>query len=145
MSLIPLPSTFPNNVDIRHSASLGFNYDILDNLKISVEEFGAMARPIEGNETVQSGNNTMVNYGAPNSENLDDFMRLDASFSYSFNFTAAIKATLRGGVINITDEDNVINRYYKVDPSNKSNTVTVNNKSLGMTPNVSFRVNFNLK
>jgi hypothetical protein len=40
-------------------------------------------RPIEGNETVQSGNNTMVN-GAPNSENLDDFMRLDASFSYSF-------------------------------------------------------------
>jgi hypothetical protein len=61
----------------------------------------------------------MVNYGAPNSENLDDFMRLDASFSYSFNFTAAIKATLRGGVINITDEDNVINRYYKVDPSNK--------------------------
>jgi hypothetical protein len=34
---------------------------------------------IEGNETVQSGNNTMVNYGAPNSENLDDFMRLDAS------------------------------------------------------------------
>jgi hypothetical protein len=69
---------------------------------------------IEGNETVQSGN-TMVNYGAPNSENLDDFMRLDASFSYSFNFTAAIKATLRGGVINITDEDNVINRYYKVD------------------------------
>jgi hypothetical protein len=54
-------------------------------------------------------------------------------------------ATLRGGVINITDEDNVINRYYKVDPSNKSNTVTVNNKSLGMTPNVSFRVNFNLK
>jgi hypothetical protein len=60
----------------------------------------------------------MVNYGAPNSENLDDFMRLDASFGYSFNFTAAIKP-LRGGVINITDEDNVINRYYKVDPNNK--------------------------
>jgi hypothetical protein len=40
------PSTFPNNVDIRHSASLGFNYDILDNLKISVEEFGAMANRI---------------------------------------------------------------------------------------------------
>jgi hypothetical protein len=59
----------------------------------------------------------MVNYGAPNSENLDDFMRLDASFGYSFNFTAAIKP-LRGGVI-ITDEDNVINRYYKVDPNNK--------------------------
>jgi hypothetical protein len=86
----------------------------------------------------------MVGMVTPNSENLDDFMRLDASFSYSFNFTAAIKATLRGGVINITDEDNVINRYYKVDQQ-QNNTVTVNNKSLGMTPNVSFRVNFNLR
>jgi hypothetical protein len=75
------PSTFPNNVDIRHSASLGFNYDILDNLKISVRnlaQWPTVYCPIEGNETVQSGNNTMVNYGAPNSENLDDFMRLDA-------------------------------------------------------------------
>jgi hypothetical protein len=140
------PSTFPNNVDIRHSASLGFNYDILDNLKISVggiwRNGQPYTHPVEGNETVQNGNNTMVNYGPPNSENLDDFMRLDASFSYSFNFTTAIKATLRGGVINITDKGNVINRYYKVDPNNNSNTVTVNNKSLGMTPNVSFRINF---
>jgi hypothetical protein len=59
-----------------------FNYDILDNLKISVGGIcngQPYTRPIEGNETVQSGNNTMVNYGAPNSENLDDFMRLDAS------------------------------------------------------------------
>jgi hypothetical protein len=59
----------------------------------------------------------MVNYGAPNSENLDDFMRLDASFSYSFNLQPlkqpyAVESS-------ISDEDNVINRYYKVDPSNK--------------------------
>jgi hypothetical protein len=81
--------------------------------------------------------NTMVN-GAPNSENLDDFMRLDASFSYSFNFTAAI--SIRGGVINITDEESstAITKSTTI-----NNTVTVNNKSLGMTPNVSFRVNFN--
>jgi hypothetical protein len=57
---------------------------------------GNHIRPIEGNETVK-WYNTMVNYGQPNSENLDDFMRLDASFGYSFNFTAAIKATLRVG------------------------------------------------
>jgi hypothetical protein len=82
-------------------------------------------------------------YGAPNSENLDDFMRLDASFSYSFNFSSAIKATLRGGV-SISLMKTMSNRYYKVDPNDKSNTVVVN-KSLGMTPNVSFRVNFNLK
>jgi hypothetical protein len=51
------PSTFPNNVDIRHSASLGFNYDILDNLKISVgiwRNGQPYTRPIEGNETVKA-------------------------------------------------------------------------------------------
>jgi hypothetical protein len=140
------PSIFPNNVDIRHSVSVGLNYDIVDNLKFSVggiwRNGQPYTKPVEGNETVQSGNNTRVNYGAPNSQNLSDFMRLDASFSYNFNFNAAIKATLRGGIINITDKNNIINRYYKVNPNDSNSTIVVNNKSLGMTPNISFRVNF---
>ena len=140
------PATFPNNVDIRHSASVGLNYDIVNNLKISLgglwRNGQPYTKPVEGNETVQSGNNTRVNYAAPNSQNLNDFMRLDASFSYNFNFTTAIKATIRGGVINITDKNNIINRYYKVDPNDSNSTIVVNNKSLGMTPNLSFRVNF---
>lgn len=140
------PSTFPNNVDIRHSVSAGFNYDIRDNLKISI---GAIWRngqpytnPVEGNETVKSGNNIRVNYDSPNSKNLDNFMRLDASFSYNFNFNSKIKAIIRAGILNITNEDNVISRYYKVDPNNTSKTIQVDNNSLGITPNVSFRMNF---
>ncbi len=140
------PSTFPNNADIRHSASAGINYDINSNLKISVGGIWRNGQPytipLEGNETVQNGNTPIVNYGSPNSENLDDFMRLDASFSYNFKFSSVIKGTLRAGVINVTNEDNVINRYYKVDPNDSNKTVQVDNKSLGMTPNVSFRVNF---
>jgi hypothetical protein len=140
------PSTFRNNVDIRHSVSIGFNYDVLENLKISVggiwRNGQPYTRPLDGNETVKDGNTIRVNYGAPNSENLDNFMRLDASFSYSFNLSTAIKATLRGGVINSTNEDNIINRYYKVDPNDDSKTIAIKNRSLGMTPNISFRVNF---
>jgi hypothetical protein len=140
------PSTFRNNVDIRHSVSIGFNYDVLENLKISVggiwRNGQPYTRPLDGNETVKDGNTIRVNYGAPNSENLDNFMRLDASFSYSFNLSTAIKATLRGGVINSTNEDNIINRYYKVDPNDDSKTIAIKNSSLGMTPNISFRVNF---
>ena len=69
-------------------------------------------------------------------------MRLDASFSYGFNFSPSIKAALRAGVINFTNQNNTINRYYKVDPNDKSKAVKVDNKSLGITPNISFRVNF---
>ncbi|HEY4617187.1 MAG TPA: TonB-dependent receptor, partial [Flavobacterium sp.] len=140
------PSRFPNNTDIRHSASVGVNYDIMTNFKVSVGGIWRNGQPytipLAANETVQNGNTTMVNYDSPNSENLDDFMRLDASLSYNFNFSGGIKGIIRAGVINITDEANVINRYYKVDPNDSEKTVRVDNKSLGMTPNVSFRVNF---
>lgn len=140
------PSTFPNNIDIRHSVTLGFNYNILTNLKISIggiwRNGQPYTKPVDGNETVQSGNNTFVNYGAPNSQNLDNFFRIDTSLSYNFNFNSAIKATLRAGIINLTNEENNINRYYKVDLNNTEQTIEVNNRSLVFTPNISFRIHF---
>ncbi len=140
------PSTFPNNADIRHSFSLGFYYNILKNLKIAVggiyRNGQPYTKPIAGKETIQNGNNTLVNYDSPNSENLDNFMRLDASINYNFNLSESIKASVTAGVINVTYQDNVINRYYKVNPNDSNDAVQVDNKSLGLTPNISFRVNF---
>lgn len=140
------PSTFPNNVDIRHSVSLGFNYDIVKNFKLSIGGIWRNGQPytipLAGNETVKNGNNTMVNYDSPNSKNLDNFMRLDASCSYQFTIDSKVKGIFRAGVLNTTNEDNVINRYYKVDPNDSNKTLKVDNKSLGLTPNISFRVNF---
>ncbi|TRX24285.1 TonB-dependent receptor [Flavobacterium franklandianum] len=140
------PSTFPNNVDIRHSVSLGFYYNLFKNLKIAVggiwRNGQPYTKPVEGNETVQNGNSTMVNYGIPNKENLDDFMRLDASLNYSFNLSPNIKAVFTAGVINATNHENSINQYYKVNPNDSNKTIQVDNKSLGLTPNISFRVNF---
>ncbi|MEN3322922.1 carboxypeptidase-like regulatory domain-containing protein [Mariniflexile soesokkakense] len=140
------PSIFPNNVDIRHSVSIGFNYDVLENLKVSV---GGMWRsgqpytsPVEGNETVRSGNVTYVNYGAPNSKNLDEFKRLDASLSYKFDVYQSIKASLKIGVLNLMNTKNIINRYYKVNPNDSESTIQINNASLSLTPNISFRVDF---
>ena len=140
------PSNFPNNVDIRHSVSLGFYYNILKNLKIAVggiwRNGQPYTKPIEGNETIQNGNNTVVNYDSPNNENLNDFMRLDASLNYNFNLSESIKASFTAGVINATNQDNGINRYYKVNPNDSNDAVQVDNKSLSLTPNISFRVNF---
>lgn len=140
------PATFPNNVDIRHSVGLGLNYNISKNLKIAVGGIWRnglpYTKPVEGDETIQNGNTTRVNYDAPNSENLDNFMRLDASLNYNFNLSQFAKASFTAGVINITNQDNVINRYYKVNPNDSNDAVQVDNKSLGLTPNLSLRVNF---
>ncbi|SFZ89195.1 Outer membrane receptor for ferrienterochelin and colicins [Flaviramulus basaltis] len=140
------PSTFPNNVDIRHSVSLAFNYNVLDNLEVSV---GGICRsgqpytkPIEGNETVQNGNTTTVNYDTPNNENLEDFIRLDTSINYNFNISESVLGVFRVGVLNILNRKNSINRYYEVNPDDSNKALQIDNKSLGLTPNLSFRVKF---
>ncbi|NNF85834.1 MAG: TonB-dependent receptor plug domain-containing protein [Winogradskyella sp.] len=140
------PSIFPNNADIRHSVSTAVNYNILDDLEISI---GAIWRtglpftkPVEGNETVQNGNTTFVNYDLPNNENLDPFKRIDASLTYAFKLGQGVNAKVNLGVRNLTNEENVINRYFEVDPNDDSKAIQIDNKSLGFTPNFSFRINF---
>lgn len=140
------PSVFPNNVDIRHSLSLAFNYNIVDNFKISVggiwRSGQPYTKPVQGNETVQSGNTISVNYDTPNNENINDFMRLDASLNYKFNMSNGVNISLRGGILNILNRENTINRYYQVDSNDSEATIQVDNKSLGLTPNFSMRINF---
>ncbi|MFV9550173.1 carboxypeptidase-like regulatory domain-containing protein [Algibacter sp. PT7-4] len=141
-----MPPVFPNNVDVRHSLSLAFNYHVLENVNVSVggvwRSGQPYTKPVEGNETVQEGNNTYVNYDAPNSENLDDFMRFDASLNYSFNVSRTLKSSLKFGVINLLNRKNVINTYYQVNPNNTNVAIKIENYSLGLTPNISLRCDF---
>lgn len=140
------PSKFPNNVDIRHSVTAALNYDVLERLQMSIGGIWRTGKPytkpVEGNETIQNGSQTSVNYDTPNSSNLDDFMRLDASLNYSLQFSDTIKGTIRVGVLNILDRQNSINRYYEVDPNNSESAIEIDNKALGLTPNISLRVWF---
>ncbi|WP_240915430.1 carboxypeptidase-like regulatory domain-containing protein [Polaribacter sp. 20A6] len=140
------PTTFSNSLDITHSLSAAFNYNFTEFFKIS---FGGVLRsgkpyttPIDGNETIKSGNRTIVNYNNPNQEKLDNFFRLDLSGSYNFDFSDVIKSTIRLGFTNLTDKENIIDSYYIVDETSKNNVNRVNNYSLPFTPNLSFRVNF---
>ncbi len=140
------PSMFPNNVDIRHSVSLAFNYSILKNLKIALggiwRSGQPFTKPLDGNETIQDGNNTFVNYDLPNNENLPSFMRFDTSLSYSFQFSKTTKGTINAGIKNVTNQKNIINRYYEVNREDSEKTIQIDNLSLKLTPNVSFRIAF---
>jgi len=140
------PQTFSNSLDISQSLSAAFNYDIARNLKVS---FGGVLRtgkpytkPIKNNETIQNGNRTIVNYNNPNEERLANFFRIDLSGSYDFNFSDAIKSTIRVGFNNLTNKKNTIDSYYVVDNSRADNVKRIDNFSLPFTPNLSFRVNF---
>ena len=140
------PSVFPNNLDIRHSFSLAVSYDVLDNLSLSLggifRSGQPYTKPVEGNETIQSGNNVYVNYDKPNNENLDDFVRLDMSVKYKFKVSESVSSILNFGIRNITNQNNIINRYYQVDPNNLEKAIQIDNPSLKFTPNLSLRIDF---
>ena len=133
-------------MDIRHSVSLGFNYNVLQNLQLSVGSVWHSGQPhtnpLASNPTVQINTNYYVNYDQPNSQNVDPFFRLDASINYDFNFTKDSKLSFRAGVKNVTNHHNTINRYFEVDPEDTNNTIQIDNKSLGLTPNASLRYSF---
>ncbi|KJD32668.1 membrane protein [Tamlana sedimentorum] len=140
------PSVFPNNLDIRHSVSLAFNYNILKNLEASVggiwRSGQPYTQPVEGNETIQDGNATVVNYDTPNHENVEDFMRVDASLNSKFTLSNKVQGQFRLGVLNLLNRNNTTNRYFELNSENSNETLRVDNQSLGITPNASLRITF---
>lgn len=140
------PQTFSNSLDITHSLSAAFNYNFTKDLKVSLggilRSGKPYTKPVVGNETIQNGNRTIVNYDNPNDQNLDDFFRIDFSGSYKFNISDAVKSTFRIGFTNITDRKNILDSYYVIDNSSTNNVRRVDSYSLPFTPNLSFRVRF---
>jgi len=131
---------FPNNFDITHTISLATAYD-LKNLNLSAgfnwRSGKPTTKPIEGNEII----NSIINYSAPNSSNLNSYMRLDASAIYDFKISKKIKAQAGLSVLNVLDQKNTINVHYSIDDD--TNTIKETEEfSLGVTPNFAFRVFF---
>ena len=138
------PKKFSNNLDITHSLNTSLNYNLTNTILFSIGSIfrsgTPYTKPVEGNETLQSEGKTIINYNSPNSERLDNFFRLDASTSYTFNISNKIKSNIRIGITNLTNEKNIINSYYIITSDNK--VKRINNYSLAFTPNLSFRIKF---
>ncbi len=129
---------FPNNADLRHAVTFAGTYD-LDNLKLAAGVNWRTGKPftsvIELNETVDSE----INYNAPNQDNLTDYFRIDFSTTYNFDLGNDTRAKVGVSVWNLLNQKNNLNTYYTL---NENGVNQIDNQSLGITPNVSFRVNF---
>lgn len=133
------PKEFSNNLDIRHSVTFGINYD-LKKFKLSMGLNWHSGKPttslIDGNEIA----NSELNYNIPNTENIDDYFRVDFSGTYSFNLGKKLKGFAGFSVWNLLDSSNVVNTFYRI---NHSDTLEqINENALRFTPNATFRVSF---
>jgi len=138
------PNSFPNNLDIRHTITFAGTYSY-ENLKLSLGVNYRSGKPFTEPQEGDLALDTTVfpariNYESPNSSRLPDYLRVDASAIYKFNINQRIKATTGISLLNMTNRKNSLNKYYRVTEDNQIETVE--SISLGLTPNISFRVSF---
>lgn len=129
---------FPNNLDISHAISFGSSFST-NNFKVSAgfnwHSGKPTTIPIVGNEIT----NDMINYQDPNSSRLSEYLRIDASATYSFNVSNKIKAITGISIWNGFNHKNIIGNYYSLDDTLIKEEST---RALEFTPNFSFRILF---
>jgi hypothetical protein len=138
------PDTFPNNLDIRHTISFATTY-MYRGFKLGVGLNYRTGRPYTEPLEGAAGINTSVfpftiAYQSANSSRLPDYLRADISALYDFNISPGIKATAGASVLNVLSRRNVLNTYYRLNRLNEIEAIE--SISLGLTPNISFRVFF---
>ncbi|WP_303315316.1 carboxypeptidase-like regulatory domain-containing protein [Flavivirga abyssicola] len=96
---------------------------------------------------VQDEENAYFIHGAINTASLPDYHRLDTSISYHLESKKhrSVSYKLLLSVLNIYDKKNILNREYNSFLSEDGESYIiqpVDYKSLGITPNLSFQINF---
>ncbi|PQB04905.1 TonB-dependent receptor plug domain-containing protein [Aureitalea marina] len=133
------PSEFHNNLDVTHTLSYGINYSWKD-FKLAAglnwHSGKPTTRPVPGEEIIDG----QINFQPPNSDNIDDYFRVDLSGTYRFMIGSKIKAFAGLSVWNLFDNENVVNNFYRINSAGEIEEV--NELSLSFTPNASFRIEF---
>ncbi len=131
--------SFPNNTDARHNLTFAGTYT-LNRLKLAIGFNWRSGRPFTLPDPDNPVTNNFINYQDPNAENLPDYLRMDLSATYDLRLAPGLDSTVGLSLWNVMDRKNTINTYFVL--NDEDQVVRVDNESLGITPNLSFRVRF---
>lgn len=113
-TFVDLPEVrFPSNFDITHTIALGITYDFKKwkiSSGINWHTGQPTTTPVAGNELLSG----QVNFNDANSNNLSDYMRVDASALYDITTTDKVRLEAGVSVWNIINRDNTIGSFYRV-------------------------------
>ncbi|WP_109302371.1 carboxypeptidase-like regulatory domain-containing protein [Aquimarina sp. AU474] len=145
-------NAFKGNTNIAHSVSWSHAYQ-WKTLQFSLGwkyRTGTPYTPALG-FIVDNDNNPSIVYDPVNSKNLPDYHRLDFSVVYDFNWSAKNDTTqgrIGFSLLNVYGKKNTLNRSYPLyQITDNDNNISfelreVNKYSLGVTPNITFRLSF---
>tara|TARA_R110002050_G_scaffold1281_6_gene9360 strand:+ start:981 stop:3536 length:2556 start_codon:yes stop_codon:yes gene_type:complete len=139
-----VPNQFPNNLDIKHTFTFAstFTYQKIKlGLGVNYRTGRPYTKPVAGNNAINTSTVPhTINYESPNSSRITNYIRTDASAVYEFNLNENVNASLGASVLNFFNKKNILNTYYRLNDNDEIETIE--NISLGITPNISFRLFF---
>ena len=141
------PSSFPHNLDVRHSATIAGSYT-KNNLKIALGVNWHSGKPYtlpsKNQIELQNPITPTISYDSPNAQRLDDYFRTDLSIEYRWGLSEKIEVKINAAVLNLFDTKNVLNRRHVLesDENGLPQISQVAETSLGLTPNFSLQILF---
>jgi outer membrane cobalamin receptor len=138
---------FSGNFDITHRLTWSQTYD-WHNFNLSLGWNIRTGIPYtKAVGIIETSEGTFIDYGEINSERLPNYHRLDFSTTYKFNLSKdrKWKGKLGFSLLNIYNEKNILSRTYEKRQSLTDNSEIlreINKTSVGITPNILFRVDF---
>ena len=134
--------SFPGNWNIEHTIKWSHFYKI-NNFQFSLGWLWHTGKAFTNVSGVDdSGDIIILQFGEINSNNLPVYHRLDFSAIYDFKigYNPNVKYRLGLSVLNLYDRKNLLNREFRTTNSLDNQFINSDIFSLGITPNISFRV-----
>ncbi|WOK07211.1 TonB-dependent receptor plug domain-containing protein [Imperialibacter roseus] len=131
-----VPPEFRNNFDISHALSVGLTYQ-LNNLELSSGVNYRSGMPFTEPQGIDKTNDEIV-FDFPNAMTLDNYFRMDFSAKYKFVLSDNWSGNCGIAIWNITNKDNTIKTLTSITEDGELSQI--NQKALGITPNLSVRV-----
>jgi hypothetical protein len=138
---------FPGNFDIKHYLTWAHTYE-WNKFHVSLGWNLRSGTPYtKALGVAETDDGYEIEYDKINSDRLPFYQRLDISGTYKFNISEneRWKGKLGFSLINVFDRKNTLSRTYEKRQSTTDNTEIlreINKTSLGITPNLVFRIEF---
>ncbi len=133
-----IPTVFPNNLDIRHSVSIGSTYNF-KSIEVSSGFNFRTGKPYTKPSQENPNTGNKIIYELPNSSRLENYIRLDISAKYKFKIKK-MKGIFGISIWNILNRKNIINIYFQRNEQQKTEQII--QYALGITPNIHLRLRF---
>ena len=137
------PQQFANNFEITQSSSFGVTYST-EQFQLSAGGRYFAGRPTTeidlNNPVLTPETNPRLNFLNPNESNLQDYLQVNVTGSYQFEFSASkLKTGL--SILNLFNSSNLTQQFYRLEDSGAS-VESVKVRSLEFTPNLFVTLEF---